>query len=62
MASKRKGAPKVGKYTIHLGVDRVQQIERFRGKSKYQGKTISTIDEAVNLLVDRGLEYESLNA
>lgn len=62
MASKRKGAPKQGKYTVHLGADRVEQIDRFRGKRGFQGQKISTIDEAVQILVDRGLEYESLNA
>lgn len=44
--------------TIDLGRDRKEKIDLFRAKMQLKGVKISTIDVAVNMLVDKALELE----
>ena len=48
--------------TIDLGKDRKERIENFRARQQLKGKKIERIDEAVNMLIDAGLEAETLEA
>lgn len=60
MKSKSKTAQKPAQHTIRLGEERRERIERFRAIKRVNGIKISTIDEAVNLLVDKALDLESI--
>lgn len=61
MSSKVKTQAKRSAYTIRLDEDRKREIERFRAKRSLDGQKISTMDEALNILIDRGLEAETIN-
>lgn len=46
--------------TVDLGKVRKERIERFRAAKRLSGVVIPKIDEAINTLVDRGLEAEGI--
>lgn len=46
--------------TVDLGKTRKERIERFRAAQLLNGVTMPKIDEAINFLVDRGLEAEGI--
>jgi hypothetical protein len=48
--------------TIDIGKERKERIEDFRARQQLKGKKIERIDEAVNMLIDAGLEAETLEA
>lgn len=61
MAKETKTKTRKGAYTVVLGEERAERIERFRARRHAdKGQKISTIDEAVNMLIDAGLQYEAL--
>lgn len=62
MGKKSKKASDRSTAYIDLGRDRKNRIAAFRAKKTLQGQNITSIEEAVNLLVDAGLEAETLNA
>lgn len=63
MAKQSKKPSRKGSYTIRLGEERTEKIERFRARRHADaGQKISTIDEAVNILVDRALALEQIPA
>lgn len=59
MSKNHKTQPRKAAHTIRLGEERKERIERFRAVRRANGEVISTIDDAVNILVDRGLEAEN---
>ena len=48
--------------TIDLGRERKEKIEVYRAKKFLKGERITSINDAVNILVDAGLEAEIINA
>lgn len=65
MSKKTKRAATSSKSIIDLGVERKGRIMAFRGKRQEKRKPIRSIEEAVNILVDAGLdalEAETLSA
>ena len=61
MANKSKKGSDRSTATIDLGKERKERITRFRAQKVIEGQPIPTIEVAVNILVDRGLEAEALN-
>lgn len=61
MAKKTKRASDSSWSNIDLGVQRKGRINGFRAKREEKGAKIKSIEEAVNILVDLGLEHETLN-
>lgn len=45
-----------GRYTVEFGEERKEKIERFRARRRMEGEVLSRIDDAVNVLIDKGLE------
>lgn len=43
------------KHTINLGKKRIRAINKFRAKEEIQGKRLSSIEKAVNKLIDKAL-------
>lgn len=62
MANKSKKQSQRSLATIDLGKSRKQQIADFRAKRHLAKAPIATIEQAVNILVDRGLEAEGIPA
>lgn len=60
MAKKLKTTTRIAAHTIKFGEERKEKIERFRAIRRADGQVISTIDEAVNMLVDKALEVEGI--
>jgi hypothetical protein len=46
--------------TIDLGKERKKRIKRFRSLQDPEGTRFSTIDDAVNTLIDKALELEQV--
>lgn len=61
MQNNVKTAPRKAAHTIYLGEDRKEKIERFRANRRLVGQPIPTIHDAVLVLIDLGLEHETLN-
>lgn len=43
------------KRTINIGKKRIRAINKFRAKEEIQGKRLSSIEKAVNKLIDKAL-------
>lgn len=57
-ASKTKVAHTSSESTIDIGRERKERIEDFRARRRLAGQKITTQEEAINILIDRGLEME----
>ena len=62
MSNKSKRAHTRSTATIDIGRERKERIEGFRARKLLKGEKIQTVEEAVNLLIDAGLEAETINA
>jgi hypothetical protein len=62
MNNKSKRASNRSAAIINLGKERKEKIRRFRAKEELSGNKITSIEEAVNILVDRALETETLQS
>jgi hypothetical protein len=58
MGKTSKTEQKRGLSQINLGEERKSRIRKFRAKMEMKGTTISSIDDAVNTLLDKALELE----
>jgi hypothetical protein len=58
MTKKVKNAARKGAYTVLLGEARSERIRKYRASKELAGERIDSIEDAVNILVDRGLEQE----
>lgn len=58
MTAKKKSPGRRGAYTITLGEEKVRKIRRFRSLEDPEGTRLTTLDQVMNLLIDRQLEAE----
>ncbi len=62
MAKNPKKPQLIATHSVTLGQERSNKINRFRAKLEMAGEPRPTIAEAVNILVDKALELEGVNA
>lgn len=62
MAKKSKNSESSSYSNVDLGKGRKERIEDFRAKKRLEGTRYDYLDDAINYLIDRGLQAEAVNA